>query len=177
MRKPKDEILYQLLYSGKNKLIYVASDGNVYTRFRSQRKLTPLKKFQLRNSIYVRFNGRNRTLKVLVAKAFLSKQYHDGDFLECIDGNIWNCSVSNLRVVPRSKHFATLQNQRMSKPVRVLNVQTGETVVYQSIKDASEALHYNKSYVAKALRGDIALPEGLRNKYRIEPATLNHNAL
>jgi len=87
-------------------------------------------------------------LKNLVAKHFV-KGYRVGDFVECIDGNPFNCKVANLRIYTHSEHGKRTGWQSRSQAVVVGDVE------YRSVREAAKALHVSYQTLLDYMGGKV----------------------
>jgi len=110
------------------------------------------------DGLYANFNRNHIHMKKLVADAFLprpddwsTKNY----ILEFIDGNMYNCSVDNLRYVTLSDHIKQqIDEGRRNSPnnyrgVQIVCQETGRE--YASIKELCDAIGVSRYFVTRNL--------------------------
>ena len=93
----KDGLNYKRVCVGKMFLYSVCEDGTVLKTSRKWYRESRVTPYLKRGMVVVKINGREHTLKNLVARHF-HKDYRAGDYVEVMGGNPFNCSVKNLRI-------------------------------------------------------------------------------
>jgi hypothetical protein len=148
----EDEEEYRLVAESKKFLIYVSDKGRVYRKEKKTRKLIEYRyRLDNRGNKSVRFLERTHSVKNLVARYFI-EEYRAKDIVETISDDPMDCSIYNLKVIPREKFFQSLQQSRVSVPV-VIKYPDGRKEYCRSIKECSQKVNYDSSGIAKMLKG------------------------
>ena len=150
-----------LFLESNYRLWYVTNYGNVYSVYKSTRKIKYIKKRKdSHGELIVHVNGKNFQIKTLVAKYF-SRKWKDGCFVKVLDGNKENLKIDNLDIIDRKSYFKKLQNKRVCKPVGLF--ENGKLLKsWNSIGDCAKDLFYDKSNLAKVLRENIPFEYDIR---------------
>lgn len=144
----KNSLQHSRVYTGKRYIYSVCEDGTV-VKF-SQKKFTETNvRVYLKSGIAtVSINGKNCSLKKLVAENFI-KILQDDDCVEVIDKNPFNCSVENLRIINRRKLGQKYGHLSKSKKITV------DGVAYKSVKAAAKELFVSSQTIFDYLNGKV----------------------
>ena len=115
-------------------------------------------------------NGKQKTTKVhrLVAEAFIPNPDNKPQ-VNHIDGDKTNNHIYNLEWCTASEnttHSYYNINTKLIKPVKGVNIKTGEELTFKSTREASRN-GFNHSHISKCCRGDYGFKshKGYRWKY------------
>lgn len=139
---------YARVCTGKVFYYSVCENGTVIKTSRKLYKESKVKPYLKRGHAVVKINGKEHTLKNLVASKFI-ESYRKGDYVEVIDGDPFNCHVRNLRLYSQAEHGRRTGYRSSSQPVIVNGVE------YRSIRECAKALHVSYQTVLDYLSGDI----------------------
>ena len=113
-------------------------------------------------------NGKKATFRVhrLVALTFIPNPMCKKE-VNHIDGNKMNNSVDNLEWTTHKENDAHARKMGLkheNKPVKLIDLETGETYVFYSISEASNFIGVNNSNLCRALKKR----KGIYHGYKIE---------
>jgi len=128
------KITWSLVDTGKLFDYYVGDDGSVFKRALKNRKESPVKVFLQKGVPTVKINGKERTLKNLVAKHH-KRGWKPRMFVEVKNGDPFDCSAKNLRMYTPKEHARRTSHLAKSRAVII------EGVKYRSIKEAARHLY------------------------------------
>lgn len=156
---------YQVMIAESNKYVwYVETSGRVYRTtkdFIEQNRaikekdkvyltpyLTPSK-----SSLRIKINGKDRTLKCIVAKAFLSRVYQEDDIIKYKDGNLYNCNANNLLLIPKSTYCKKTGPMSRSKACFIKRPDEEKAKRYRSVREAAKSLYVSYQTLLDYLSG------------------------
>lgn len=135
------------IFTSKSRAYYIFEDGKVeyYGRFFDTKELIP---FLYKGNLAVRFNEKNHIIKNLVAKYFIDDCLKGKKVIN-IDGNPYNCHVSNLKILEVKKQKVTFPKELLPL-LNEISIQTGmsktllmDTIVKNAIYDELKNLLIN----------------------------------
>lgn len=132
-------------------IYYASTRGYVLRVLKSNYSEEKVKVWYRRGKAYIKINYKEIPLKQVIAAAFL-KEYKKGDIVECIDGNIYNCRVDNLRIVSPQEHGRRTGGKSRNIPVRVISPD-GKQRDYPSERAAARALYCSYQTVINRVNG------------------------
>lgn len=120
------------IYESKSRAYYIFEDGKVeyYGRFFDTKELIP---FIYKGNLIVRFADKNHIIKNLVAKYFIDDCLKGKKVIN-IDGNPYNCHVSNLKILEVKKQKVTIPKELLPL-LNEISKQTGmnKTLIINTI--------------------------------------------
>ena len=147
MKKDKDTLNYSRVCIGRMFIYQVCEDGTVIKTSRKmhiESKVTPYLK---RGKATVKINGKEHTVKNLVAAHFLDG-YTKGAYVEVVGADPFDCAVWNLRLYTKKEHgHRTGGNNRRSQRVIANGIE------YRSIRQCAKALNASYQTVLDYLNG------------------------
>lgn len=146
--RDKDALLYSRICSGRRYSYSVCEDGTVLKTSRIhyvENKVTPYLK---RGKATVKINQKEYTLKQLVARHFI-KGYQEGDYVEVINGDPFDCAAWNLRIYTQSEHGQRTGHLSRSQKV------VANGVEYRSVRACAKALFVSYQTVLDYLSGNV----------------------
>lgn len=147
MQYKKDELNYSRICKGKIYSYSVCEDGTIIKTSLKRYKESNVKPYLKDGKATVKINGKEYILKHLVAKHF--KKRHDDDNVINIDGNPFNCSVDNLKVI--SKRDLGFQTGYMSRSREVI----ANGIKYRSVRECAKALFVSYQTLFDYLSGKV----------------------
>ncbi|MCL2531573.1 MAG: hypothetical protein FWE40_05400 [Oscillospiraceae bacterium] len=143
----QDALNYAEVGTGRVYIYTVREDGKAIKTSRKRYVESRVTPYLKRGHAVVKINGKEFTLKNLVAAKF-HKDYFAGAYVEVIDGNPFNCRVQNLRIYSQSEHGKRTGYRSGSQPVVV------DGVKYRSVRAAAKALHCSYQTLLDYINGD-----------------------
>lgn len=105
-------------------------------------------------SLRVKYNRKDRTLKCIVARAFLSRTFKEGDVIKHKDGNIYNCDANNLIIIiPKTLYAKKTGPMSRSKPCFIKRPGEDKPTRYRSIKAAARSLFVSDQTLINFIEG------------------------
>jgi len=110
-------ILWSKVDEGINIIYYVGDNGQCIKRSHKLKRESFVKPhLHSTGHVQVKINGVDYRLKNLVAQHYI-KEWKPGVYVECIDGDPFNCNVKNLRLYTQSEHGKRTAPQNKSRAV------------------------------------------------------------
>lgn len=130
--------------------------------------------------LYINGKRKHKYVAVLVAEAFIPNP-HNYPEVRHMDGNPNNNHVSNLKWGTHADnmhdaqrhgtfHYFTPEEDEMSlqvlrKPVKAINIDSGEELMFRSLSDAARAIGLYEANISKVLRGEYRRTGRYRFEY------------
>lgn len=125
----------------------VYPDGNVTKIWRGEiPRETPLNRYIDDGGVLVWIGKRKVYVKSLVVNTFMPGRYGRGEVIRHFNGDLEDCSVSNLRIVKRDYSLGNRSYTKVSV----------DGVEYDSIAAAERALFVSRGYLTKYFNGQVA---------------------
>ena len=140
-----------MIGEGIRGIYYANRSGEFFVK--SGKKVTYLNKKvdKKRNCILVSIKGKKVVAKNMIAKLFIP-EYKDGDVVKIKNGDIFNCSVGNLKVIPRKEYARYTYGMVGAKPVGLY--QNGVLVkTWKSARKCAEDLFCSHQTIRDACHG------------------------
>lgn len=104
----KEDFSTRRICDGKRGTYYVTKKGKFFIVYKESKIKRTLKCWEKKNrrggsDMCVKILDKDRLCKNLVAEMFV-KDYQQGDTVKLKDGNIHNCSVDNLEIIPKKEY-------------------------------------------------------------------------
>ena len=113
---------------------FVGENGLVFKRAHKTLVETLVTPYLKKGHATLKINGKEYTLKNLVAKHYLYRKWKPNTYVECVDGDPFNCCEDNLRLYSKSEHGKRTAPQIKAIPVVV------NGVYYNSVRSAAKSL-------------------------------------
>lgn len=142
---------FKLIAESKLFKYFASSRGYVLRVLKSNYEEERVKVWKRRGKAYIKINYREIPLKQVIAAAFI-KEYKKGDIVECIDGNIYNCRVENLRIISPQEHGRRTGGTSRNIPVRVI-YPDGQQRDFPSERAAARELYCSYQTIINRVNG------------------------
>ena len=141
-------VFWSLVDSGKLYDYYIGNNGYVFRRSKITLVEYPVSVYLAKKKhASVKINGKSYKLKNLVAEHFL-REYYPGCYVECIDGDPFNCREANLRVYSQNEH-GRLTGWRSSAQKVIVDGKE-----YRSIRQAASANYVSYQTLSDYIYGN-----------------------
>lgn len=147
----REETRYKLISSSRLYDYYVASNGSILKYLRSSYKESTIKGYLHRKRLTVKIQGKEYTVKNLVAKSFMPG-YKKGMVVLNIDGNPWNNAVDNLELISQREYNRITGPMATSQRIEVFTPD-GKRKVYSSIRKAAKDMYVSYQTILDYMKG------------------------
>ena len=132
-------------------LYFACSDGYILRVLKSNYHEEKVAIYQHKGRVCCKVNQKTIAVKKLIAKAFIYN-YRNGDIIENIDGNPFNCALDNLRIITKRELGIRTGGRGNNIPVMV-TAPNGKKAEYPSIRSAAQALFVSHQTLNEVLNG------------------------
>ena len=141
-------MLYSRICEGKRYYYSVREDGVVFKTSKAHFVESRAQVYLKRGQATIKVNQKEQTLKNLVARHFVVG-YRNGDYVEVLDGNPFNCAAGNLGLYTQSEHGKRTGYRSRSQKV------IADGVEYRSIRECAKALHVSYQTLLDYMSGTV----------------------
>lgn len=148
MRTHNAPLLYSRICKGERFSYKVREDGVVFKTSNKCFKESRVCVYLKRGMAVVKINQKEYTLKNLVARHFVDG-YRDGDYVEVVNGDPFNCAAKNLRLYSKAEHGKRSGYRSRSQKIAANGIE------YRSVRECAKALHCSYQTVLDYMNGSV----------------------
>lgn len=146
------ETRYKRIAVGQVYEYYIGTDGLIHKLTRKSGIESIMHGTLKRGAVVVKINGKHKSIKAIVAQAFIPQSRKGRWVIKNIDGNPWNNAVDNLELISQREYNRITGPMATSQRIEVFTPD-GKRKVYSSIRKAAKDMYVSYQTILDYMKG------------------------